>query len=1020
VILAWAVAPVSAAPLLNSPGVTNATSLSASAKSACVLFIFDDSGSMSGSDSGYLRYTAARLFVAAMDSGDQAGAMRFSDSATQIAPIAPLQDAAAKSAMIQNLAPVPPSGNTNVKIAIDEALRMFSSASMAGCQPVAVFLSDGQPTVSENEQAQAISSAKASGIPFYAIALSSSGQTAFLNQLAASTGAQVIPANDASDLLDSYLQILGALKDRTVLGSGANQAPGEATLSLDPGLAPYVDSIIFLVSKQNTLTVRVLDPSGQEITSSSPGVTFWSNSDPSFFAVSLDRFTGGKWTFDLGGSGTAQVRAILRSRLRARLVPTTTSGLIEVSQPLLVQANLMEEQLDGSVIKIVGEANFTAVVTLPDGSKESLVLVDDGTLGDKTAGDGTFSHQFVNTAQEGVYNITLDGAKGGVPVSTSGSVRAIQLPLLTIESPTEDAALDIRSDAVEIRLNTNLSQEELPNLAGGFKAQVLRPDGITDIVALTQSGSLFSGAYMPPQDGLYQVIVIPDNATYLGLPYHDSSPRQFNIRIVADLVVTSIQVGLASEDGGEPSFEVFQVQSEQIPLVVKVSSKSTRSVQLTASLDFPGFSLVESDPLTVEPNGESVFTLHLQGDPALTAGEKQGTLTLTAGSGVDLANGSQIIYLTVVNSQIQYSVLVGLKENDSLFELYQAQRSPIPLTVNVKSSTAYAVELQPSLSFPGFTLQENDPLTVPSNSETTFVLHMQGDTALTAGEKLGSLTLSGSDGVNVTNETPQIKLTLFEPRINFTLDEAVVTPQGVCYEQPAISFVLVISSTSRVTETITLSLSGAQLVGELETAGDKNTLVIPPGTSTHQLSVLPATNLSAGIYAGQLELGEPRPGLLYNNKSLPFSFTILPLWSACRKPLIFLGGMLILGVMIGAVIIKKAREAIKDPLLTGTLGYWPKGKAKQRTDIDLGLRNKSELTIGKGISCDIPINDPTLEDIHVKIKANRQADRSIIIEIEPLGETKKNFTKLDATEQIEDETEYFVGQTVLKYTKQLL
>ena len=47
----------------------------------------------------------------------------------------------------------------------------------------------------------------------------------------------MVPTDDASDLLDAYLEIFSQVKDRTVIGSGEVTAPGMAVLGQDPYLA---------------------------------------------------------------------------------------------------------------------------------------------------------------------------------------------------------------------------------------------------------------------------------------------------------------------------------------------------------------------------------------------------------------------------------------------------------------------------------------------------------------------------------------------------------------------------------------------------------------------------------------------------------------------------------------------------------------------------------------------------------------------------------------------------------------
>ena len=604
-----------------------------------VLFILDDSGSMKANDPSNLRYTAAKLFIASLDDGDAVGAIRFStDSSAIIDGIVTIADAKTKSGLIDQLQPQVANGYTDVLQAFSAAQVTLSETILAGYKTIAILLTDGKPEVQnpyKGYEDDTLKIARELGVPVYAIALTPAGQTAFLNRVASETGGKVIPARTANDLLSSYLQILSDLKDRTVMGEGSQHSPGQLILSLDPALMPYVSKVTFIVSKDPAVAVRLSGPDGNEVQSTDPMVTFAMTSDPGFFAYTITSPASGDWKFALSGDGSAQVRAILHSRLRTKII--SPYGLVEAGQPVNIVVNLLEEQDDGSVIKIVGEASFSALVGLPDGTRQSLdSFYDDGTHGDSTAGDGNFSRTFVETGQPGSYSIAVRGLKGVVPVTAATQIEAVPFPQILVDEPST-GNYEIRDNTVPLRAHF-----DLPNSVEAFEgiliAKVTGPNGQTALVSLPADKGVFSGEYLPTVSGNYHVEFIAENAYFQGLPYEKQAATSFEALVVPQLTLQSVSLGLT----GASSHDHFELQQgrQGIPLLLTVRSTSSNPEQVTATLeDLPGFSLIENEPLEVLPGGETNFTLHLLADAQAEPGQWTGSLALYPQGTVDV-NGN--------------------------------------------------------------------------------------------------------------------------------------------------------------------------------------------------------------------------------------------------------------------------------------------------------------------------------------------------------------------------------------------
>lgn len=715
-----------------------------------VLFILDDSGSMAGNDPNDLRYTAAKLFIASLDDQDQVAAIRFSSqSSLIISEFTPVGNSAQKAGLLEALQPVKADGYTDVKAALNDAEVLIQAAGGTGSKTVVIFLTDGKPEIPNpytGYEDEALAVAKRLGAPVYAIALTHQSQSAFLNQVAAQTGGKVIPAKSANDLLDSYLQILGDLKDRTVMGEGAVHSPAETAIHLDLALMPYVSKVTFIVSQDPGVKAHLLGPDGTEIVPNQPQVSFAMTSDPNFSAYTVSNPASGDWTFRLQGSGSAQVRAILHSRLRTKII--SPGGMIEAGQPMPITVSLIEEQEDGTAIKVVGDASFSALVTLPDGTRQSLdAFYDDGTHGDPLAGDGNFTREFVETGQPGTYRIAVQGFKGMIPVSAGAQVEAIPFPGIVIDQPAGQT-YEIRSNAVSLQVRLAYL-EDSADFEGNFLAQLTTPSGKTFNVPLTGKNGTYSGSFIPEETGTYQVLFQSKNAFYQGLPYQKGAQAEFKAVLYSQVNLQSLRLGL----DGENNTEKFELQQAVIgiPLLVTIRSNSPQPQQVVSNLEsLPGFTLAETGPIALAPNAETTATLHLIGDPQLTPGIWDGSMLLSSQGAVDISNNPAPVHFEVFIPQVSFSAeMVSQKSSDRCW-----QWAPVQLILKTESSSLQTETIQVQLDGMGDSSLSQQSIRVPPGHGQV-ELELVPSRSFTPGSYAGAVTFSGQrQGVEVTPILP--------------------------------------------------------------------------------------------------------------------------------------------------------------------------------------------------------------------------------------------------------------------------
>lgn len=497
-----------------------------------VILIVDNSGSMKTSDPGGLRFTGIHLFASLLDPGDSLGLILFAtESEVMTNGIVTLDPQNVGRGLLENFQPPAADGYTNVKAALEQAGVLLDQAKLHREKAVIVLLTDGKPEIQNPyphyEQAT-LDLARSLEVPVMAIALTSSAQTPFLDQLAAITNGSVVPAGDASDLLNAYLQVLGQIKDRTVFSG--EKFTGRNSIVIEPELAPYINKLTFVVAKPVYANLTLLGSDGQEATSDQ-------SSDERYSTFVLENPAGGEYTFRLQGGGEAQAWAILRSRLRVQIVSPGTIHPLHRDLPIVV--NLLEETSEGDFINIIGDANFTASVVSPDGKTTSLDrFYDDGTHGDVVADDGNFTRLFPNPALEGVYQITVQGWKGIVPVQAETHVKIMKFPEFVVDSPAE--MIEIRGSPVELRVHLNI---ETSLDQGEVIARITIPSGAVDEVLMRGNG-VYVADYLPVEDGKYHVAFETRDGKYQGVEYQTSTEHPFHVTIIPFVNISVVKVDI--------------------------------------------------------------------------------------------------------------------------------------------------------------------------------------------------------------------------------------------------------------------------------------------------------------------------------------------------------------------------------------------------------------------------------------------------------------------------------------------
>lgn len=546
----------------------------AEADQVAVLLLLDNSGSMETSDPGNLRFTGIRLFASLLDPGDSLGLILFSTRANLLTDgLIALQSQTDKENFLSGLSIQKADGYTDMKAALEQAQDVLEQADLQDRKVVIVLLTDGKPEIENPYPAyerETMELAASLNTPFMAIALTEAAQTPFLDQLAAATGGTVISAEDASDLLNAYLQTLGQIKGRTVMRGDALGAT--SSLEIDPALAPYIPSVSFVIGKSEADNVRLFGPDGREITERSPHVSFADSRDPRYFILTMENPTGGTYSFRAQEGKPVQSWMILRSHLRVNLLGQKPVHPLGRELPIVVE--LLEEASDGKFTKIIGEGNFSAQITRPDGSAVGLdQFYDDGSHGDALAGDGNYTRQYPNADMVGEYLISVRGWKGTIPLQAEGRVRVVQFPSLVLDSPLKEVS--VRDGKVELRVH--LEGGDPPTFdEGEVVARVLSPSGRVNEIVLQENGA-YSGEFLPAEDGEYQVTFETRRVKYRGVDYLTSLAGSFRVTIVpfAEALVEKVNIPSACFS-----------QTDEVGLSLAITSSREEMLRLSVPDDW--------------------------------------------------------------------------------------------------------------------------------------------------------------------------------------------------------------------------------------------------------------------------------------------------------------------------------------------------------------------------------------------------------------------------------------------------
>ena len=202
-----------------------------------VVLVVDGSGSMTWTDSQNWRYEAINQFVGLLSQqGNTLGAIVFDQDievSIDLTAITNKSDKQTITDAIENYE-VDKYGDTNIGLALDNAINMLQTKGDSALPSVIVLLSDGNTDLDEPQalresldlKADAIDRARDKEIPIYTVCLNEDGSanTAELKQIADATGGNFEEVSDAQDLkkvFQSFYNLIYGTSTQSLIPSSA-------------------------------------------------------------------------------------------------------------------------------------------------------------------------------------------------------------------------------------------------------------------------------------------------------------------------------------------------------------------------------------------------------------------------------------------------------------------------------------------------------------------------------------------------------------------------------------------------------------------------------------------------------------------------------------------------------------------------------------------------------------------------------------------------------------------------------
>jgi len=358
-----------------------------------------------------------------------------------VVPLQQVTSSSTKEIFKETLSPkLQPRGNTDFKVALETAFGQLQDAGIEGARPVVVFLTDGEPDPNPRRSRDAafmtsymeslwdvVGHFALEGYPIYTVGFSSEIDPEVISRISLDTKGEYYILNEPGELLVSFFELLGNLKNRKGLL--------EDTYSLQTGAPRTFEFWVDEYTRQVNLVAVNLSAGDCEMslvplqgdTGPVEGLTV--NKQQNYSMIILHQpgeAYRGKWQATVSGRGSVRVLGDMDLFIKAWLEEPAPSSQHPLNEPFRFKVKVTGgEHLQDTSLK--------AEVQLKKSGLEQPVVVP------LTAEGGYFTGSYEPVDKTGTYELLLRLLLEDEVVNTSFSkVYVKMLPVLTTDFWAEE------------------------------------------------------------------------------------------------------------------------------------------------------------------------------------------------------------------------------------------------------------------------------------------------------------------------------------------------------------------------------------------------------------------------------------------------------------------------------------------------------------------------------------------------------------------------------------------------------
>ncbi len=324
-----------------------------------VVFVLDQSGSMSESDSEELRYEAVDLFMGlSTEQGNYMGAVVFDDTIILQQDIREMSGRNDKEALSDSIRAAQSDGYTDIGKAVDLATTMLIDDGNASLPSAVILLSDGNTElsggtsgeafdVSAADKQNAIDTARNNGIKIHSVCLNADGtaKVSELQDISDATGGTCVEVESAEDLKNVFSQFYDIIYSTETIELANTTIPESGELNVAFKIPMFgVEEANIIINTLNPDTVyNLTNPDGHGYTRAE--MEDMEIKAKTFTIIKMQSPTAGDWNLIVRGISGDQVIVdmVYNTDLSLILEPDLDLGSVNIGDAVQIRAHLLNE-----------------------------------------------------------------------------------------------------------------------------------------------------------------------------------------------------------------------------------------------------------------------------------------------------------------------------------------------------------------------------------------------------------------------------------------------------------------------------------------------------------------------------------------------------------------------------------------------------------------------------------------------------------------------------------------------------